>query len=546
MEISTVDFSTLLDELTDIGIALSAEKDHSRLLEIILLKARELTYADGGTLYTRTDDDRLKFEIMVNETLGIHRGGTSGIEIQFYPISLYDKEGKPNNKMVASWAALSGETINIEDAYENKRFDFSGTRDFDHKTGYHSKSFLTVPLTNHENEIIGVLQLLNARDPESGSVKPFSELDQYVVESLASQAAVTVSNRSLIDAQKQLFDAMIQLIANAIDEKSPYTAGHCHRVPELTNMLAEAACEIDYGPLKEFTMDDNQKYALNVAGWLHDCGKITTPEYVVDKGTKLETIYDRIKTVETRFEVLKRDREIAALRRKMKENGIEVDLDSDASYRAEIRQLVEDLEFIHTCNIGGETMEGVDVERVKTIAKYQWTNPEGKDKGLLTGDEIQNLIIGRGTLTYREREIINNHISVTIKMLESLPYPKHLAAVPEYAGGHHEKMDGSGYPRGLTRDQMSIPARIMGIADIFEALTAGDRPYKKAMPLSQALRILGRMKVESHVDPDLFDVFIHKKVYLKYAERFLDKNQIDDFDVTTIPGYAPIQEKVKN
>ena len=541
MEISTVDFATLLDELTDVGIALSAEKDHSRLLEIILLKARELTYADGGTLYTRTDDNRLKFEIMVNETLGIHRGGTSGEEIQFYPISLYDKDGEPNNKMVASWAALSGETINIADAYEEKRFDFSGTRDFDHKTGYRSKSFLTVPLTDHENEMIGVLQLLNARDPETGEVKPFSELDQYVVESLASQAAVTVSNRSLIDAQKQLFDAMIELIANAIDEKSPYTAGHCHRVPELTNMLAEAACEINYGPLKDFTMDDKEKYALNVAGWLHDCGKITTPEYVVDKGTKLETIYDRIKIVEVRFEVLKRDREIAALRHKLQEHGIDVDLDGDASYRADIRQLADDLEFIRACNIGGETMEETDVKRVKKIAKYQWLDPDGKNKGLLSGDEIQNLVIGRGTLTYREREIINNHISVTIKMLESLPYPKHLAAVPEYAGGHHEKMDGSGYPRGLTRDQMSIPARIMGIADIFEALTAGDRPYKKAMPLSQALMILGRMKLDNHIDPDLFDVFIHKQVYLKYAERFLDKIQIDDFDVTTVPGYAPIQ-----
>ena len=541
MEISTVDFATLLDELTDVGIALSAEKDHSRLLEIILLKARELTYADGGTLYTRTDDNRLKFEIMVNETLGIHRGGTSGEDIQFYPISLYDKNGEPNNKMVASWAALSGETINIADAYEEKRFDFSGTRDFDQKTGYRSKSFLTVPLTDHENEMIGVLQLLNARDPETGEVKPFSELDQYVVESLASQAAVTVSNRSLIDAQKQLFDAMIELIANAIDEKSPYTAGHCHRVPELTNMLAEAACEINYGPLRDFAMDDKEKYALNVAGWLHDCGKITTPEYVVDKGTKLETIYDRIKIVEVRFEVLKRDREIAALRRKLQEHGIDVDLDDDASCRADLKQLADDLEFIRACNIGGETMDETDIERVKQIAKYQWCNPEGKNKGLLSGDEIQNLVIGRGTLTYREREIINNHISVTIKMLESLPYPKHLAAVPEYAGGHHEKMDGSGYPRGLTREQMSIPARIMGIADIFEALTAGDRPYKKAMPLSQALMILGRMKLDNHIDPDLFDVFIHKQVYLKYAERFLDKAQIDDFDVTTVPGYAPIQ-----
>lgn len=541
MELSKVDFSSLLNELTDIGIALSAEKDHGRLLEIILLKAMELTNADGGTLYTRTEDRRLKFEILVNESLGVHKGGTSGEEIDFYPIALYDKEGNPNDKMVASRAALSGETINIEDAYEDKEFDFSGTHDFDSKTGYHSKSFLTVPLTNHENEIIGVLQLLNAKDTKVDEVIPFSELDQHVVESLASQAAVTITNRNLIDAQKELFDAMIQLIANAIDEKSPYTAGHCRRVPELTNMIADAACRIKKGPLKDFDLDENQKYALDVAGWLHDCGKITTPEYVVDKGTKLETIYDRIKTIETRFEVLKRDKEIAALKRQLNGSDESLSLENDEVYQSEIKKLEDDLAFLRTSNVGGEFMKEDDMDRVKEIARYKWTNSEGKDKDLLNGNEIQNLVIGKGTLTFREREIINNHISVTINMLESLPYPKHLKTVPEYAGGHHEKMDGTGYPKGLKRDEMSVPARMMGIADIFEALTAGDRPYKKAMPLSQALKILGNMKLENHIDPDLFDVFIQEKVYMQYADKFLDKEQVDDFDVTSLPGYQPIQ-----
>ncbi|MFQ5658873.1 MAG: HD domain-containing phosphohydrolase [Gammaproteobacteria bacterium] len=541
MEISKVDFSNLLEELTDIGIALSAQKDHSRLLEMILLKAKELTNADGGTLYTRTEDDQLRFEIMLTESLGFHKGGTSGETIEFYPISLYDKEGNPNKHMVASWAALSGETVNIKDAYIDEQFDFSGTRQFDKKTGYRSKSFLTVPLTNHENENIGVLQLLNAQDPETGAVIPFSDLDQQVVESLASQAAVTITNRSLIDALKQLFDAMIQLIANAIDEKSPYTAGHCRRVPELTNMIAAAACNVKTGPLKDFDMDEKEKYALDVAGWLHDCGKITTPEHVVDKGTKLETIYDRIHTVETRFEVLVRDREIAALRRRLEQHNIDSALDNDEAYQSGIDQLNEARELVRAGNIGGEFMSDENQDRIRQIAKQKWTDHEGKERNLLTDNEVQNLVIGRGTLTVREREIINNHISVTIKMLESLPYPKHLARVPEYAGGHHEKMDGTGYPRGLTREQMSIPARMMGIADIFEALTAGDRPYKKAMPLSQALKILGNMKLEQHIDPDLFDIFIHDKVYMKYAEKFLAPEQIDDFDITTIPGYAPVQ-----
>ena len=539
MDISTVNFSNLLEELTDIGIALSAQKDHSRLLEMILLKAKDLTNADGGTLYSRTSDDHLKFEIMITESLGIHKGGTSGEEIKFKPIALYDEHGTANNHMVATWAALSRETVNIADAYTDKKFDFSGTRAFDKQTGYRSKSFLTVPLTNHENSNIGVLQLLNAKDRETGAVKQFSELDQQVVESLASQAAVTITNQSLIIAQKKLFDAMIQLIADAIDEKSPYTAGHCHRVPVLTNMIADAACRVDYGPLKSFTMSEQERYALNVAGWLHDCGKITTPEFVVDKGTKLETIIDRIDLVETRFEILKRDMEIQLLRKQLATHGAGPDPVAVAQYQSELVRLQEESDFVRRSNIGGESMSEENKARIREIASRTWQRSDGTAQKLLSEEEVYNLVVERGTLTFEEREVINNHISVTIKMLESLPYPRHLESVPEYAGGHHEKMDGTGYPRGLTRDQLSIPARMMGIADIFEALTAGDRPYKKAMPLSQALSILGKMKVNKHVDPDLFDLFISEKVYLEYAEKYLNPEQIDEFDITAIPGYAP-------
>ena len=538
MDLAKVNFPNLLEQLTNIGISLSAEKDHSRLLESILRKAMELTNADGGTLYTRTDDNHLQFEIMITQSLGIYKGGASGKPIDFYPISLYDQNHVPNTHMVASWAVLHGRTVNIEDAYADLQFDFSGTREFDKKTGYRSKSFLTVPLTNHENENIGVLQLLNAQDPESGQPCPFSLLDQQVVESLASQAAVTVTNRSLIDAQKDLFDAMIKLIANAIDEKSAYTGGHCRRVPALTNMIAEAACNIDFGPLKDFSLDDNEKYALDVAGWLHDCGKITTPEYVVDKATKLETIFDRIEMIKTRFATLRQEAEIRMLRRVMQAQGIH-EIPVDTLFQEEIRCLDEENEFIKKINIGGESTSEDDKQKVQEIAKRQWTEIDGKRSNLLTENETQNLMIGRGTLTVRERKIINNHITVTINMLESLPYPKHLRNVPEYAGGHHEKMDGTGYPRGLNREQMSIPARIMAIADIFEALTAADRPYKKAMPLSRALTILGRMKLDHHIDPDLFDLFIREKIYLRYAEQYLSGEQIDDFDITAIPGYTP-------
>ena len=541
MEISKVDFSGLLKELTDIGVALSAEKDHSRLLEMILIKAMEITNADGGSLYTHTEDKCLKFEIVLTNSLGVHKGGTSEEVIEFYPIVLYSDDGKPNDHMVAAWAAISGETVNIEDAYTSEQFDFSGTRKFDEKTGYRSTSFLTVPMNNHENELIGVLQLINAEDEESGEVVPFSSFDQQVVESLSSQAAVTITNRSLIDAQKQLFDALIQLIAFAIDEKSPYTAGHCRRVPLLTNMLADAACSMDIGPLKDFQMTDIEKYELEVAAWLHDCGKITTPEYVVDKSTKLETIFDRIHLIEARFEILKRDAEIQALRRQLESSdGKAQSLDEDKIFQERLSWIENARNFIAVCNIGGETIKDEDVREIDTIAAELLSTKSAEAHPLLTEEETQNLKIGRGTLSVREREIINNHVSVTISMLESLPYPKHLRRVPEYAGGHHEKLDGSGYPNKLKGEGMSLQARMVAIADVFEALTASDRPYKKAMPLSQSLSILGQMKLDGHIDPDLFNIFIHDQIYLRYAEEHLDEKQIDEVDLAKIPGYQSL------
>ncbi len=545
MDYSQDNFLDLLRELNEIGIALSAEKDQDRLLEMILLKAMEITHADGGTLYSKTEDQKLKFEILHNHSLNIHMGGASGEKVGFYPIKLYEDDGRANDHMVASWTAITGETKNIQDAYASEEFDFSGTRNFDKKTGYRSVSFLTVPMKDHQNEIIGVLQLINKKDNRTDDIMAFSQLDQQVVESLASQAAVTITKKKLIDAQKDLFDSFIQLIADAIDEKSPYTAGHCRRVPVITNMLADAVNSIDRGPLKTFSMNEDEKYELEVAAWLHDCGKITTPEYVVDKGTKLETIYDRINEIDVRIEVLRRDAIIDYLKARITEldskNDVDIALKESSQLQATLQEIEQARDYIHQYNVGGESLDDTDVSRIEDIAKYNWLNAAGEDKLLLDEEEKQNLEIGRGTLTMREREIINNHVSVSIKMLESLPYPKHLRRVPEYAGGHHEKIDGTGYPNKLTGDQMSVQARIVAIADVFEALTASDRPYKKAMPLSQSLKILGQMKIDRHIDGDLFDIFINKKVYLKYAREFLDESQIDEIDYDDIPGYVPLQ-----
>jgi HD-GYP domain-containing protein (c-di-GMP phosphodiesterase class II) len=544
MDQSLNNIPDLLRELNEIGIALSAEKDHDRLLELILVKAMGITNSDGGTLYVCTNEKSLKFEILHNHSLAVHKGGTSGEEILLPPISLYDDEGNTNNKMVAAYAVNSAQTVNIEDAYTNEDFDFSGTRNFDKKMGYRSTSFLTVPMTNHEHDIIGVLQLINTIDKNTNKIISISALDQQLIESLASQAAVIITNKTLINAQKNLFDSFIQLIATAIDEKSPYTAKHCRRVPVITDMLADATNKIDRGPLKDFSMNDNEMYELNVAAWLHDCGKITTPEYVVDKSTKLETIFDRINLVDIRFEVLKRDAVITALKAIIKENkdcdDIDKELENNSALKNRLKELGDERIEIEKYNIGGESLLDNDLKRIKELSENVYENSVGESVHLLNDNEVENLQISRGTLNRKEREIINNHVSMTIKMLESLPYPKHLKNVPEFAGCHHEKMDGTGYPNKLKGNQMSIPARMIAIADIFEALTAGDRPYKKGMSLSRALKILGRMKLENHIDPDLFDVFIDKKIYLIYAKEHLNKDQIDEINFQDIPGYNPL------
>jgi len=525
-----------ISNMSAIGLALSKERDMEKLLEMILLEAKRISNADGGTLYMMTDDQRLRFSIMITDSLNVHMGGTSGKEIPFYPVKLYNDDGKPNENMIAANAAINGSTINIPDAYKAKGFDFSGTKAFDEKTGYRSKSFLTVPLKNHENEIIGVLQLLNAQDIKSNKVISFSERIQNSVEALSSQAAVAITNKNLIKDLEVLFESFIKLIASAIDAKSPYTGGHCSRVPEITMMLAESVNEINEGPFANIQFSDKEMYELKIAAWLHDCGKVATPEYVVDKSTKLETIYDRIHTVATRFEVIKRDEEIKFLKKQLsiqkKDSLSDVDKKEAIKkarilYLKRIKQLDEDKTFIEESNFGGEFMSQDRKDRVKKISSYRYKD-NGSAKSFLSDNEVYNLCISRGTLTPEERKVINDHIVVTIEMLEQLPYPKHLRNVPEFAGGHHEKLDGTGYPKGLNHAEMSVQAKIMAIADIFEALTARDRPYKKGKTLSQAMRILGFMKNDAHIDAELFDVFVQEKIYLKYAEGFLDPEQIDE------------------
>lgn len=540
---SSSPLSQRLDQLNQIGIALSRERDLPTLLETILTAAKSLLNADGGTLY-RLDEARqqLHFEVLHNDSLQLRMGGTAATPIPFSPIPLYDPTGQPNHNMVVTYAVLHDTTVTIDDAYTEQNFDFSGTRRFDQKTGYRSRSFLTVPMKNHENHIIGAFQLINALDPNTGQVRPFSPADRQMAESLASQAAIALTNHSLISQLQQLFEALIELINTAVDHKSPYTGAHCQRVPVLTMMIAEAARHSERGRLQNFRPTAEELYELKIAGLLHDCGKITTPVHVVDKSTKLETLCDRIHLVDTRFEVLKRDAEIAFLRDQLAATarGDTAALPAlEQRLQQQLAQLEQDREHVRCCNHGGEFMRPEDQAWLYRIAAYRWQGPDGQEHAFLSDEEVTNLCIAKGTLNAQERAVIEEHVALTLRMLNTLPWPSHLRNVPEYAGSHHEHLDGGGYHRGLGENELPIPSRIIGLADVFEALTARDRPYKAGKPLSEALRILGYMVQERKIDPDLFDVFVRNGVWLDYAQRYLPSEQIDTVNLDRIPGYAP-------
>ncbi|MBF0178426.1 MAG: GAF domain-containing protein [Magnetococcales bacterium] len=572
-----------LEKLVDLGISLAAERDIDTLLENILLGGKALTHADAGTLYLRTRDDFLKFTIVRTDSLGIAMGGAGRKPIFMPAVPMWKPDGSPNHQNIAAHVALTSAAVVVDDAYDSTHFDFAGVRQFDKGTSYRSQSFLTVPLKPRQGRVIGVMQLINATDPATGQVIPFDPEVVTFVEALAAQAAMTLDNQILLQAQKDLFDSFIRLIAAAIDAKSPYTGGHCERVPELARLLAEAVCETDHPGYAEFTMNEDEHQEMRIASWLHDCGKVTTPEYVVDKATKLEGIHNRIHEVRMRFEVLHRDAEIACLKATLKNAEAAGELQREMRERQAALQ--EEYAFIAKCNVGGEFMRPADKERIQQLAQRTWTrhfddrlglsHAEIKRKGdgksvtpapeplladktehiipreretrerdetlgirmpapehLYNMGEVYNLCIERGTLTNEERYKINEHAVQTLAMLKKLPFPDNLSQVPEYAGAHHETMLGTGYPRKLQREEMSIPARIMAIADVFEALTATDRPYKEPKTLSQAIKIMSFMKKDGHIDPDLFDIFLTAGVYQKYAEQFLEPFQIDQVDIS--------------
>ncbi|MEQ8163725.1 MAG: HD domain-containing phosphohydrolase [Smithellaceae bacterium] len=495
----------LIKKLTEIGTALSAERNLDRLLEMIVDEACKFTNADAGALYILSDDDsELNFAIVQNNSLGLRIGGAGG-EITWPAIKLKDAAGRVNIANVSAYVAVTGEPVNIADVYHAGEFNFEGTKKFDSRTGYRSRSMLVVPLRNHENDIIGVLQLLNALDPTTGKIISFPPEYEDMVLSLASQAAIALSNNRLIFDLENLLESFVRTIATAIDEKSPYTGGHVRRVAQLTMTMARKINNVRYGKFAGTQLSDDQLRELRIAAWLHDVGKITTPEYVIDKATKLEAVHDRIHDVKTRMELIKKD-----YLAKIIKNA------HDVKIASKIEELDKDYEFLVEANSGSEFLDDDKIARIKEIAKHQWNN-NGQSNPLLSDEEVYHLCIRSGTLTQEERSIVNNHVLVTQKILSHLPFPKKMRHVADYAAAHHEKLDGTGYPLGLKGDQLSLQSRIIAIADIFEALTAKDRPYKKGKSVTEALEIMGRMARNKHIDAELYELFVQEKIYEEYA-----------------------------
>jgi HD-GYP domain-containing protein (c-di-GMP phosphodiesterase class II) len=515
-----------LYQLVKIGLGLSSEKNIDRLLERIVREARHFTNADGGTLYIKESDrEVLDFAIVQNDSLGVFMGG-SGEAISWPPVPLRLEDNQENHRNVSAHCALTGEPVNISDVYDAEGFDFQGTRDFDASTGYRSCSMLVIPLRDHEDEVIGVLQLLNAKDRETGAVGPFPEHEVGMVMSLASQAAIALTKMRLVRELENLLDAFVRTIGDAIDEKSPYTAGHVFRVANLTEKIALTVNNATTGKFAPISFSADELAEIRMAAWLHDVGKITTPEHLMDKATKLQTIFDRIELVRHRVEISRLNDEVARL-----ENGLCPGKEGHASSPRPIEKTEEwqkIINFLDTINLGGEGLSAASIEEVRRLAEITYVM-SGMELPLLAPDEVENLCVQRGTLTEAERKVMNHHVAMSIRMLEGLPFPKKLRNVPIYAGMHHEKLNGGGYPRGLENEAIPLPARMLALADVLEALTAADRPYKQGKMLSEAMGILEELVDRGDLDGDLCDLVVDSGLIASFAHEVLAGRQQNDF-----------------
>ncbi len=548
----------LLDDIIKLSAKLAEGCEPDTVVALAADSAARIADADGCFFFHITPNHFMNLVYSRIESLNTSVSGTSNMA--FFPsVFLPDTKERPT-KRPAELCALNKEVINTPNIFDIPNIDKVFLREFDETNNYTSLSALIFPLFDSRHNIIAVAQFVNARDAK-GKIISFTADNQEKMLAVCQMAVFALERKQLSESYTQLLESFVDVLAKAIDSKSPYTGLHCQKVPIITRMLAAAAVQETEGPFKNFEMSDNDWYALHIASWLHDCGKIITPEYIMDKSAKLETINNRIHEIRNRFEILRRDAHIEYLQKRLK--NIDTKENLQAEFVTKIKQLTDDFEFIGYCNIGDTPLTDNDIKRLDKISERSFTRYFNRMTGLSWGEkklintpstytkpeveyllqdrpeqlaalynqgELTNLKIRQGTINAVERKKINEHIITTINMLKNLPFPPDLSNIVEYAGAHHERIDGKGYPNGLTGDQMSIPAKIMAIADVYEALTARDRPYKEPKKLSEVLRIMRDMKNNGHLDPDLYELFIKSGVYMDYAKEYIDKDQIDDIN----------------
>lgn len=510
--------ANLIHELLSIGVSLTSENNFDILMEKIMLGAKRFSNADAGTIYMLSEDKKhLIFEVVHTDSLNIQMGGT-GEKLKWPSLQLYIDE-KPNYSMVAAKCALDMELLNFADVYNEKEYNFEGTKVFDSSTGYRSTSMLVVPMIDRNGHLVGVLQLLN-KIGKNGKIIQFNRDDEIIISSMASLGAVSIHNHKLIESFDALLHSFITIIADTLGEKSAYTEHHIARVAKITNTIIEAVNK-DNTIFKDKNYTEDELDEINLAALLHDIGKIIQPEYVVDKATRLETIFDRIELIKTRFQILRQNKKINFL-----ENNITKD-----QYDQEIAKINNDEEFITSCN-SIPYINDEEIKRVEQIAS-QKVIIGNKEINFLSDNELFNLSIQKGTLTDEEREIINNHVIVSYHMLKNLPFPDKYKKIPKLAGSHHKSVDGkSGYAAPeIMGSPLEFEERVLAIADVFEALTSPERPYKKPYTINESLKIISNMVKDGHLDKDIVKFMVDNKLYLKCGDGFIPEDQIDEITV---------------
>ena len=525
----------------------------------IMQAIAELSVADIVLLFIVSDDKFINFKHCYINTPNKYISDMAISSI--FPSTFLPHVNKKKLNHPHELCAINQEIFNSSSLYTEKHIDTTYHKKLDEKLEISTVSLLSFPIYNNKGHTIGVIQVINPRN-NAKKIINFTNKTIADLTSLSKLLALQIELDIQNNSYNRLLESFIEVIAKAIDNKSPYTGEHCQKVPIITRMIATAAIDSTSGPFKNFEMSNDEWYSLHIASLLHDCGKITTPDYIVDKSTKLEVPYNRIHEIRNRFEILRRDAHIEYLQKRLKK--IDTTENLQAEFVNKVKKLTDDFAFIGMCNTGDTPLTKDDLHRLDEISKQTFTRYfsreiglSWKEKNLLSNTnktqspetehllsdrpeqvaaiynqgELHNLKIESGTINDEERKKINEHISTTIEMLKDLSFPKELSNIIEYAGSHHERIDGKGYPNNLTGDEMSIPAKIMAIADIYEALTAKDRPYKKPKKLSQVLAIMRDMKNSGHIDPDIYTLFIKSGVYMDYAKEYISKDQIDDINI---------------